>query len=64
MERIRNLLLHISMICTLVCITAKVLDWYNPFMDFTGHIWIIQYALYLAVAILEITNRGCSHSRV
>ena len=64
MERIRSLLLHISMICALVCVTAKVLDWYNPFMDFTGHIWLIQALLYLAVAVLEITNRGCSHSRV
>lgn len=64
MERIRSLLLHISMICALVCVTAKVLDWYNPFMDFTGHIWLIQAVLYLTAAVLEITNRGCANSRV
>lgn len=39
-----------------VCITAKILDWYNPYMNFTGHIWGIQMVLYLAVIILGATR--------
>lgn len=35
MNRLRGLLLHIGVICSFVCIAAKVLDWYNPYMDFT-----------------------------
>ena len=39
MNRVREILLHICVVCSLVCVTAKILDWYNPYMDFTGHIW-------------------------
>lgn len=30
MNGIRGMLLHVSVICSLVCITAKILDYYNP----------------------------------
>lgn len=30
MNGIRGMLLHVSVICSLVCITAKNLDCYNP----------------------------------
>lgn len=58
MERLKGLLLHIGVICSCVCITAKVLDWYNPFMDFTGHIWYMQMTLYFAVIILALTKKA------
>lgn len=57
MERLRGLLLHIGVICSCVCIIAKVLDWYNSFMDFTGHIWYMQIALYFAVILLALIKK-------
>lgn len=56
MNKIREILLHICVVCSLVCVTAKILDWYNPYMDFTGHIWGIQTVLYLSVLILGVTR--------
>ena len=56
MSRLRGLLLHISVISSFVCIAAKVLDWYNPYMDFTGHIWFMQLALYFAVVLLALIS--------
>lgn len=60
MNRVRGILLHICVVCSLVCVTAKILDWYNPYMDFTGHIGGIQMALYLSVIILGITRKYVS----
>lgn len=57
MNRIRSILLHIGVICSLICITAKILDWYNPYMDFTGHIWWLQIALYCSVIVLGFTRK-------
>lgn len=57
MSRVRGILLHVCVVCSLVCMTAKILDWYNPYMDFTGHIWGIQMALYLSVIVLGITRK-------
>lgn len=54
MERLKGLLLHTGVICSCVCIIAKVLDWYNPFMDFTGHVWYMQTVLYFAVILLAL----------
>lgn len=58
MKRLRGFLLHIGVISSFVCIAAKVLDWYNPYMDFTGHIWFIQLALYFAVILLALTQKA------
>ncbi len=57
MRRIRYGLLHVGVVCTLVCITAKILDWYNPYMDFTGHIGWVQILLYLSVLILALSRK-------
>lgn len=58
MNRVRGILLHICVVCSLVCVTAKILDWYNPYMDFTGHIWGIQMALYLGVIVLALIKES------
>ena len=63
MNRVREILLHVCVVCSLVCITAKVLDWYNPYMDFTGHIWGIQAALYLSAIVLGVTGNYVSSQR-
>lgn len=54
MERLKGLLLYTGVICSCVCIIAKILDWFNPFMDFTGHVWYMQTALYFAVILLAL----------
>lgn len=51
--------MHVGAICSFVCIAAKVLDWYNPYMDFSGHIWFVQMTLYFAVILLAYSKR-CS----
>ena len=38
------------------------LDWSNPYMDFSGHVWMMQMALYIAVLILGLT-RSVGHRR-
>lgn len=60
MSKVRGLLLHICVICSLICVAAKILDWYNPYMNFTGHIWGIQMALYLSAIVLGITREYVS----
>lgn len=57
MRKVRVILLHICVICSLVCVTAKILDWYNPYIDFSGHIRGIQMALYLALIALAVTKK-------
>lgn len=41
---IKGILLNVCVICSMVCIALKVLDWYNPYMDFAGHA-VFLYAL-------------------
>ena len=57
MDRLKGFLLHIGVICSCVCIIAKVLDWYNPFMDFTGHVWFVQFTLYFSVILLAFIRK-------
>lgn len=57
MERLKGFLLHVGVICSFVCIAAKVLDWYNPFMDFAGHVWYMQIGVYLAVILLALAKK-------
>ena len=57
MNRFRGFLLHTGVICRFVCVAVKVLDWYNPYMDFSGHIWFLQLALYFAVILLAFVRK-------
>lgn len=56
MKVIRKIMAHLCVICCLVCLTAKILDWYNPFMDFSGHMAYIQIILYLTVPVMVFTR--------
>lgn len=60
MKILKGFLLHICAVCSFVCIFAGVLDWYNPFMNFTGHVQMMQMILYLAVILLVLTERFMS----
>ncbi len=54
MRIIWKVLVHICIICGLVCLTAKILDWYNPYMDFSGHILWVRFVLCMAVFAMTI----------
>lgn len=55
-KQIEGILLHISVICSLVCMIMKVLDWYNPYMDFIGHASFAEYTLYASVIVLAVSE--------
>ena len=38
---IQRILAHCCVICGMVIVTFQILDWYNPYMDFLGHAWIV-----------------------
>lgn len=57
MKGLKGILLHVGVICSFVCVIAKILDWYNPFMDFTGHVWFVETVLYAAVIVLAMINK-------
>lgn len=52
----RKLALHICIICGIACITAKILDWYNPFMDFFGHMIYVLIVFCVSAAALVISK--------
>lgn len=56
LSTIRKILLHVCVVCSLVSITAKILDWYNPYMDFSGHVSGLQMVLYFVVILLAVTE--------
>lgn len=39
LSTIRKILLHVCVVCSLVSIISKNLDWYNPYMDFSPDMW-------------------------
>jgi hypothetical protein len=41
-EILRLTLLHIALICGAVILTAGILDWFNPYMNFSGQIRPIE----------------------
>lgn len=56
MDKCRGFLLHICVICSFSCIIAEVLDWYNPYMNFSGHILWAQNAVYAGVVFLAVVR--------
>lgn len=63
MSIIRRLLLHMCVVISFVCIAAKVLDWFNPFMDFSGHMVIMQMILYMMVPLMVFTRTKTRRKR-
>lgn len=56
MERIRGVLAHIGIICSLAVLAVQVLDWYNPFMDFAGQSRWVLYLLCASCLVSGILN--------
>lgn len=52
----RRIALQIGVVLSLVGMIAKLLDWFNPYMDFSGHVWYLQLALYLIVIWLAFSG--------
>lgn len=52
MNRFQELLLHVCVVCSFVYIIAKVIDWYNPYMDFSGRIYWSQVVMCVGVNLL------------
>ncbi|WKY45099.1 hypothetical protein Q5O14_03075 [Eubacteriaceae bacterium ES2] len=36
LEALQSMMVHICIICSITIIVERILDWYNPFMDFMG----------------------------
>ena len=54
MVQMKRVLFHVAVICGLVCADTKVLDWYNPYMDFGGHIAWVSMSGCVAVLLFGI----------
>lgn len=53
---VEEILAHMCVVLSIACISFKVLDWYNPFMDFEGHTAVLQYLLYFGALLLGISR--------
>lgn len=58
LSTIRKILLHVCVVCSLVSIAAKILDWYNLYMNFSGHVSGLQMVVYFVVILLAVTEGG------
>ena len=57
MNKLKLIFFHMSIICGIIYIAARVLDWYNPYMDFGGHVSAFSALFALSVlgtGILEL----------
>ena len=63
LNRIRLILLHVSLICAVVILTAGILDWFNPYMNFTGHIRPLEIVQTAALLFLALTVKQQSRSK-
>lgn len=53
-ETIELCALHICAAAGMACMALKILDWYNPFMDFEGHGALLQWLLYAGVPVIAV----------
>lgn len=51
---LRQILIHICMISCIVVAVVSILDWYNPYMDFVGHIAFAQPCLIISALLVSI----------
>ena len=56
MIQMKRVLFHVAVICGLVSAVAKVLDWYNPYMDFGGHVSWVGMTGCVAVFLFAVLN--------
>ena len=63
MRKIRFLFFQAGVVCSLILITARILDWYNPYMNFSGHVIPAQMLLCADMIFLTVTF-GKKHRRI
>lgn len=51
---LHQILIHICMISCIVVAVVSILDWYNPYMDFAGHIAFAQPCLIISALLVSI----------
>ena len=49
---IKKILSHLCIICGIALLVIRVLDWFNPLMDFLGHAIFLLYVLCVSAIIL------------
>ena len=54
MKLFREILMHTAVVCSFTGAITKILDWYNPYMDFGKHLWFTQVLLYAAVPLMML----------
>lgn len=61
MQRVlQEICLQTGIVCGLICISTKILDWYNPYMNFSGHMWVVSVVFWIAAvcwAVLKMERR-------
>ena len=62
--RLDKILIHIAVICSVVGVITKIIDWYNPYMDFSGCTDIFQIVLYAVVFALPFTYHQRRKGRI
>ena len=45
---------HICTICSVAYLITRILDWYNPYMNFSGQTLFIQYLLGIGAFMLGV----------
>ena len=45
---------QVCLICSMILIVVRILDWFNPLMDFMGHSMFLLYALCIASVFLGV----------
>lgn len=60
--KIRLILLHIALICGMIILTAGILDWFNPYLNFSGQIRPIEMVQVCSLLVLAFTA-GTQNSR-
>lgn len=69
MVQMKRVLFHVAVICGIVCAVAKILDWYNPYMDFSGHVsWAgmsgcVAVFLFGVLSIIAIVQKDLESKR-
>lgn len=64
MKKLEYMMFHLCITCGYVCVIARILDWYNPYMDFSGHTAAAQVIVcagtvfFCAVWIIQFLKRG------
>lgn len=56
-ERIRLAMLHIALICGIVVLTAGILDWFNPYMNFSGQMRPVEIVQVCDLLLLALTAK-------